>query len=218
MTDLKPSRSPLEHPFPPPGLSLAAAVARLETLHLASRPRSSTAGELLALLQLRTYLPTLRDTDARRGTWYADVARKIFPDLDQALFEGRLCGNVCVSWTSEDEEDAWPYDNEAETAETLGEKSGMTCAPRTWWTTPGSGVGSRIWIRLNADVMLLDARKTLMDLLRVLLREMVTAYIILLSGISPSPPPSPHKDEERLFARAIAAVTGALSRVVGFPV
>lgn len=154
----------------------------------------------------------------------------------------------------------------------------------------GGGTGTRGWIRLNADMLLLDAQMTLTDLIGVLVHEMVGsnshflssfflfnlfcfcggvqcgffitryltlppsppptffffliipshpffpktdpfpkhAYLILLTGTSPfAPPPAArahahyhqhHREHEReqLFARAIAAVNGALMRSTGF--
>lgn len=200
MSDLELSRSPILHPFPsathalPPTSSLRAAVRRLETFHAPSRPRSSTPGELLALLQLRDRLPALRDQDVLSrhwGAWYADVAQKVFPDLDQALFEGRLNGNVCLTWTTDEEEEV-----RGEVEEEMAVcTSAMTCAPRTWIVFgDGGGAGRRVWIRLNADMLLLDAQKTLTDLISVLVHEMVVGFVLfsgqvrfLLHTITPPP-------------------------------
>ncbi|MCJ1426627.1 hypothetical protein MMC29_004530 [Sticta canariensis] len=223
VSDLKVSRSPLLEPLPSPTrssplTSLRAAVHQLEFFHAPSRPRSSSPRELLALLQLRERLPALGDRDAlppRQCVWYADVAHKVFQDLDDALFEGRLTGNVCLTWTTADEVDENDVDGET----IMKGRPAMTCAPRTW-TVAGGGHGRRVLIRLNANVLLLDARRSLTHLISVLVDAMLHAYLILVTGHVYDRRPNRHHHEDdglgELITRAMAAVNGTLRRTTGF--
>lgn len=168
-----------------PRLSLRAAVERLESFHAPSRPRSSSPGELLALLQLRDRLPALRDQDASSEhscAWHADVAHKVFPDLDHALFEGVLQGKVCLTWETEEGQHERHLCDERK----LVGKSAVTHIQHG--RTVRSGQDARIWIRLNANVLLLDARKTLTDVISVLVHEMVVScFSPLFHPCNPKP-------------------------------
>lgn len=77
----------------------------------------------------------------RRRTPGSPTSRpKLFLDLHDALFEGRLRGNVCLSWTRHEHE-ARGTRHEEMMMMPVG-RAALTCAPRTWTLPSGGGHGA----------------------------------------------------------------------------
>jgi len=134
-------------------ITVEAAVRQLQSLYgpgkTISRRRRS------ALSRLTKYLGRLQIS----GRWSADVIFKIFHDLDVALFGRILCRNVSMGWKTEDS------------------TPGMKTIPAVTYGLSGwnKGRGQRVHIALNGNMCLLDARRTLKDVVDVLLHEMIVS-------------------------------------------
>lgn len=139
-------------------ISIEAAVRQLQSLY--GPGKTVSRRQRSALSRLIKYLGRLQIC----GRWSADIIFKIFRDVDVALFGRTLSGNVSMGWKTEDS--------------TPGMKSipAVTYGLSDW----NKGRGQRVHIALNGNMCLLDARRTLEEVVDVLLHEMIVS--LLLSG------------------------------------
>lgn len=152
----------------------------------------------------------------------------MFGDLDDALFGGALRGNVYLEW----------FTAGSPPCSVLQNVAALTC-PCNACRTPDGITIRRIYIGLNADILLLDARRSIKDVVNALVHEMIVsdtsvmtfeseglawhfanqkkhAYLLLLAGTLEDPSEPVDKGHGVKFVQCMAAVNRTLRRHTGF--
>lgn len=183
-------RAPLLRPCRP-HVDLASARNRLWRYHDASRHPLSTQ-QIDALHRIKC----LHRLEAQ-GAWGPDLAyrvrrachfdlfflaksiymKKVFADLDVALFEGILRGNICLAWIKAEHTRLMTLSGNGKSQEGPYDASQLAAFTANWGECANSdGPARRILIALNSDKPLLDSRSSIEELLACLVHEMIVGF------------------------------------------
>ncbi|CAD6565734.1 MAG: hypothetical protein ASARMPREDX12_006746 [Alectoria sarmentosa] len=192
VNDLKDIKAGRKRPVKPYLSIINAAETLCSAHHAPIRNMSLERGHALHRLQLL-------QSDPGNNIFWSDIILKIFNDLDVALFEGRLTGNVHMRWYMQ------PDPNCPETRNTAFTSPYVSNVPG------GFHDGMRIGISLNGLRLLLDTRGSVEKIVETLVHEMIHAYLLLLADTEKE-----NDCHGSLFQKCLQAVDRTLRQYTGF--